>query len=380
MIALVFWLMALLPALVFPLLLYAYTRRFSQRKALIRSLLTHSNAIAQYSVALRASDDLESDEWKRRLDLDLESYGYPTTLCSLLAFAAMIVVISTATANGLGLPAALFDFIKNTPVAAMAGFAGAYLWSLYDFTDRFRILNLPTNALHGMWFRMALTPIVACFAQAIVKDSFVPMMGFAVGMLPVATVMGWLQNIARQRMNITAAKEVEPQWEYVQGLTPDIVVRLVEANVSSAAHLANQDPVSLLRRTNIEWRNVLDMMDQAILLTYVGPAVEQLRPLGVRGAIEAAILYERLEKPESTLEAREAIAKFAEVTGVKPEVAMNLLHNLAEDPQVSLIWSLWFDRGTVPPPSDQDVNAEHVEPPAPNASTEAISRGVESPA
>jgi hypothetical protein len=207
---------------------------------------------------------------------------------------------------------------------------------------------------------MTLTPIVACFAQAIVKDTFVPMLGFAIGMLPVATVMGWVQDTARQRLNVNAAKEVEPLWEYIQGLTPDIISRLVEAGVTSATHLANQDPVSLLRRTNIEWRNVLDMMDQAILLTYVGPALEKLRPLGIRGAIEAAILYERHMLPTPTAETLEAISAFVSLLGQKPEVSLNLLHNLYEDPQVGLIWSLWYDRAAVPTPADQQVNPEEI--------------------
>ena len=50
----------------------------------------------------------------------------------------------------------------------------------------------------------------------------------------------------------------------------------------------------MLRRTNLEWRNVLDMMDQAFLLIYVGPPIAKLRAMGICGAIEAAVLYQRL--------------------------------------------------------------------------------------
>ncbi|HEY1304777.1 MAG TPA: hypothetical protein VGF24_14540 [Vicinamibacterales bacterium] len=363
MVGFLFWLLTLVPASLFALLLYAYTRRFSHRKELIRSLLTNSNAIGKYSVAFRASVDMRSEEWRRRLDLDIEAYLYPIALSTVLTFGAMVVLISKYSQNALGLPQPLLLFVQQTPTAALAGFAGAYLWSLYDFTDRFRILNLPINALHGMWFRMALTPIVACFAQALIKDTFVPMLGFGIGMLPVATVMSWVQDTARQRINVNAGKEVEPLWEHIQGLTPDIIARLIEASVTSAAHLANQDPVSLLRRTNIEWRNVLDMMDQAILLTYVGPALEKLRPMGIRGAIEAAILYGRFKTSAGDTEALQSIEAFAGAIGVKPDVARNLLHNLFEDPQVDLIWSLWFDRAAVPSPKDQEVNPEQVKAP-----------------
>ena len=363
MVALWFWLMALVPALVPPLLLYAYARRFTQRKEAIKSLLTNSKAIPQYSLAFRASPDLHSSEWKRRLDLDLEAYAYPTVLCSLLTVAGMVAMISISSGNALRLPDAVFQFLQNTPAAAIAGFAGAYTWVLYDFIDRFRILNLPTYALHGMWFRMVLAPAVASLAAVVIDTDFEPMIGFAIGMLPVATLVSWIQETAQQRLNVGAGRNGQPSWEYVQGLTPDIVARLVEAGVTSVPHLANQDPINLLRRTNIEWRNVLDMMDQATLFIYVGPAIEKLRAIGVRGAIEGAILYERLERePDPRGEAHATLNAFAEAVNTTPLVAQNLLHNLAEDPQVGLIWSLWFDRSAAPTPADQGINPEELRP------------------
>jgi len=358
--ALLLWVLALIPASMFPLLLWAYTRRFTHRKELIRSLLANSAVIEEYSVTYRTSANLESEEWRRRLDLDVESYVYPIAICVVLTVVALVAIVAASSNNALGLPDAVYQYVRLTPPGAMAGFAGAYVWALYDFTDRFRILNLPANALHGMWFRMVLTAIVGCFAQAFLKDTFVPMVAFGIGMLPVATVLAWVQDTTRQRLNVNAGKDVPPLWEFIQGLTPDIVARLEEAGVTSAAHLANQDPVSLLRRTNIEWRNVLDMMDQAILLTYVGPAIDKLRPIGVRGAIEAAILYGRLSAAKPSIEAQATADAFAAAVEASPLVALNLLHNLFENPQDSLIWSLWYDRA--PSPTTQDVNPEEVKP------------------
>jgi hypothetical protein len=356
-----FWMIALAPALVFPYLLFAYARRFGQRKELIRSLLTNSNAIADYSRAFRASGDLHSTEWKRRLDLDIESYLYPTALCFLISLAGSIAILSAGTSNALGLETTLSTFVSHTPPAALAGFAGAYVWSLYDFSDRFRILNLPTNALHSMWFRMVLSPIAATLAQVVLNDSAAPLVGFAIGMLPVATVINWVQDNARQRLGAAAGTIVPPMWEQIQGMTPDIVARLEEAGVTSAAHLANQDPVGLLRRTNIEWRNVLDMMDQAFLLMYVSPNLAKLRGMGIRGAIEASILYKYLiAEKDAPGHAHATLEAMAEALGSKPPVIENLLRNLSEDPQVALVSALWYDRAAAPSPSDQDLNPEDV--------------------
>jgi hypothetical protein len=364
-----FWILAIIPALVYPFMLYAYGRRFLERKELIRSLLRtkDTKAMRHYSKTFRTSGDLDGAEWSRRLDFDIEAALYPIALCSLVSLAGWVVVLSVI--NGAGpLSPALVEYLRLHK-AAVAGFLGAYVWGLYDFTDRFRILNLPSSALYSSWFRLILAPVAAHFAQVVLNDQAAPAVGFAIGMLPVATIVSWIQDNGRKRLSLTSGADVPAMWEHIQGMTPDIISRLVEAGVSNAAHLANQDPVKILRRTNLEWRNVLDMMDQAFLLIYVGPPIAKLRAMGIRGAIEAAVLYQRLRvESDATGEAHMTLAAVAKELDRDALVTQNLLHNLWEDPQVRVIWSLWYDDSSVQaspiPAQPQQTIAEILDIPA----------------
>src|SRR5262249_8563603 len=137
-----------------------------------------------------------------------------------------------------------------------------------------------------------------------------------------------------------------PLWELIQGLTPDVIARLNEVGISNVEQLANEDPISLLQRTNLEWRTVLDMMDQAYLATYVEQKIAKLRAKGIRGSIEAAILWGRLQSADQNVQSSAKALIQALVTDLdtSESAVMNLLQNLWEDPQVDLIWSLWFDR------------------------------------
>ena len=46
--------------------------------------------------------------------------------------------------------------------------------------------------------------------------------------------------------------------------------RLQDNGFESAEHLAGDDPIKMLLKTNVEWKVILDLIDQAILFGYVG--------------------------------------------------------------------------------------------------------------
>jgi hypothetical protein len=333
------WLVALSPGLLHPLLILAYWNRFDQRKQSIRTLLDHA-------AARTGSRRSRSEPWKGRLDLNLGSYVIPTFIASVLSMAAGLVMVSGAVPGVL--PPVIAQFARSIPPAAVAGFAGAYVWGTYDLIGRFRILNLPANALHLVWFRLLLGPIFGSFVQAIFASSVGVPLIFALMAVPVSTLFNWIQDQARDKFQIPTEPVVAPGWERIQGLTPDTIERLKEADVASISHLANQDPIHLLRRTNFEWRNVLDMMDQANLALYAGPAMEKLRRRGIRGAIEMAILWDRLNGRDAGIRqmTEKLVADIAQDLETDEVSVKNLLLNLSEDPQVERIWTLWYDRST----------------------------------
>ncbi|HLK67819.1 MAG TPA: hypothetical protein VKU19_30515 [Bryobacteraceae bacterium] len=342
----IFWALAILPGLLHPFLLLIYFIRFRERKTLIDLLLNRST---RSTGGPRQSERARrKEEWQGRIDLDLPTYLLPTVIASLISIAAAVVMVSLHDpTNQLRLSGPLLAYTKLATPAAVAGFAGAYVWGLSDFVDRFRILSLPASSLHMIWFRMLLGPVLGGYAQQLIAKDFAPVLVFALASIPVPALLKWMQDIATQRFAIGApGAAVPPQWELVQGLTPDIVARLNEAGVTSTAHLGNQDPVSLLRKTNIEWRNILDMMDQAYLASYVGTNIDKLRARGIRGAIEMAIIWQRLTSTDTVVrdDADSLIKSIAVDLGKEESGVRNLIQNLWEDPQVERIWSMWYDR------------------------------------
>jgi hypothetical protein len=179
------------------------------------------------------------------------------------------------------------------------------------------------------------------------------------GFLPIREVLESLRDVARRAFGSDRAHPIpeEASWSLIQGATPDIVERLDEADVTSIAALASQNPMALMKRTNIQWRALLDLMDQAILVTYVSDKIAPLRTIGIRGAIEAGILYLRTANPADTL----AAATLQKVADILDEgrlaSAQNLVRNLAEDAQVRLLWELWFDDRSAAPDDRGDRQA-----------------------
>jgi len=338
---LMFWALALIPGLLHPLLLWIYNIRFGERKSLIARLLERSGT-GHGSAPVRREGQKQRDEWAGRLDLGLRTYIPPVCLSALISIAATIVILAAQLPNNdLRLPPSLLAFAKLATPAAIAGFAGAYVWGVYDFVDRFRTLSLPVGALHMIWFRLLLGPILGGYSAQLLNKDFAAVFSFALSSIPVPSLLKWMQDTANQKFTIgSQSSNVPPRWELVQGLTQDIVARLNEVGVSSVAHLGNQDPVNLLRLTNIEWRNILDMMDQAYLASYVEDAIVKLRAKGIRGSIEMAVLHDRVEHGDAN--ALAVIQSIAPDLGKDEATVKNLAQNLAEDPQVQRIWSLWW--------------------------------------
>jgi hypothetical protein len=88
------------------------------------------------------------------------------------------------------------------------------------------------------------------------------------------------------------------------------------------------------------------MMDQAYLVIYIGEDIKKTRPKGIRGAIEGAVLWGRFVRgdPETRAYAEALMTSLAKDLEIELADVKNLLRNLWEDPQVDLIWSLWFER------------------------------------
>jgi hypothetical protein len=172
-----------------------------------------------------------------------------------------------------------------------------------------------------------------------------PLAAIAVGAFPVQTILDFLKGQAHSKLGFTGMSEPAelPTLHYLQGMTPAMLQRLNSEGNESAEHLAGADPFKMLLNTNLEWKVILDLIDQAILFGYIGDQIVGLRPMGVRGAIEFGTLHKpAIEKDrrlrESSLLLTGSIAKLLKVDNV---AVCNLAENAYEAVQVNLIWDLW---------------------------------------
>jgi len=278
----------------------------------------------------------------------------PLVLCAVII---LPVSVTAASAGGffIGLPDPTASRLAGVPHPVLAGFAGAYIWGLWACIERFRVLNWTPGFIHGLWVRTLLGGALGCLVPVRSDEAWLtaPLLAFGLGAFPVATLRKWLRRTVAKAVGMGDEDEgAGPRWSVIQGVTPELLDRLEEADVASPTGLANADPFQLFLRTNIIWRHILDLIDQAILAQYVGEKIRAVRSAGIRGSIEAALVAQRLLPPNEGDDPPDpSVVESAGVTNERvsfvldqaPQVTRNLLQNLYEDAQVKLISDLWFE-------------------------------------
>jgi len=201
---------------------------------------------------------------------------------------------------------------------------------------------------------MLVASILAPMLSAPFTDSLKPTIAFAVGLFPTKELFDFIKGQARKQLNLTmSAQPAEaPNLYKLQGLSEGLVDRLVSEGIESASQLATADPVKLLLNTNIEWKTILDVIDEAILFGYFSDKVVELRSFGIRGVGRLASIQDGLESKDAGVrkQAEELLSSIATVVE-RPEAAVrNAIYNADTDYQVAFLWHLRFDtdEGIIP--------------------------------
>jgi len=384
--AVVAWSVTSIPCVIYLLFAGSYFVRGRSRREQVEQLFEVETVRAFYLKAYRVKT-LEG--LAARILPRWTEHVLPLAICAAITFPVSVMAARAADLP-LGLAQDLLDKIA-VPPQVLAGFAGAYLWGLVACIERFRVVNWTPGFTHGLWIRILISGVLGGLLPFPADAAYLPLLAFSLGAFPVATLGKWVRRRAGKILGLEEDDEgAGPRWSTIQGVTPELLDRLREADVASPAALANADPFRLFLRTNITWRHILDLIDQAILVGYIGEKIELVRPMGIRGAIEMGLVAERLIKldPENVrhkpvlTSAAATLAKLSKALGHDDtDVTRNLIQNLDEDAQVELIWNLWFEeeaKGVISdaladPPADApdqrtDVTREF-EPGLPSKST-----------
>lgn len=344
--SIIWWLIFILPATLYPLICWTYWRTINHKRETIKKLFAASEEKRKHYINIYATGQTEKEPFAALFKVTYHQTSY------IIAIAINVVMVIIATELGFvrahlpsNLPIELTSKLQNIPFAVLAGIAGAYIWGLYEVLRKYRIADLTTISLHFVWMRMLLAAILGALFAATTKEPIDLMIAFGMGALPIRDLKDFLSIRARNYLQIGDSRTpIEPpNLHKLQGLDQKTIDRLDDEGITSVQHLAYFDPIKLLFRTNFEWKIILDFVDQAILYSYVGDKIDLLRPIGIRGAIEMWDLSYYLKEQEriSTENAKNLRKTIAEKLGEDSLCLENLIKTISDDLHVVFLRILW---------------------------------------
>jgi hypothetical protein len=162
-------------------------------------------------------------------------------------------------------------------------FLGAYFFSLQMIVRRFVRRDLGPNAYNAISQRILLAAIgiwvtlqaFQALGTGIDEGSAVVLVAaFAVGAFPLIVwqlVTATLKKFPPFQAALPSLNSAQPL-SAIDGLTVWHQSRLEDVDVENVPNLATSDVVDLLLHTKIPTHRLVDWIDQAILITYLGPA------------------------------------------------------------------------------------------------------------
>lgn len=157
-------------------------------------------------------------------------------------------------------------------------FLGAYFFSLQMLFRRYVRSDLRGSAYVAVVMRIILALIAIWVLQGIsavvgwhLTDSHALLLGFVVGVFPVVVWQVIRSVMAKVFKSVLPSLESQLSLDGLDGLTVWHEARLEEEDIENIPNMATADIVGLLVSTRLPADRIVDWVDQAILLTYLGP-------------------------------------------------------------------------------------------------------------
>lgn len=271
---------------------------------------------------------LES-EFDKVFSLELgQEYGgalYAVPLIAATITTAITVWFLVREAAGEGL-------FTDVPLSVSYALLGAFAGSVYDMISRYARTDLNPISIWWIPFRYLMAIAYGLLANLIFSTVLANLGSFMLGLVPITQAL----DLVRSKSGLVPNVGQDLDFRLIQGLDATTIDTLSSLGVSHVQHLAYADPLRLLVRSNFSPNQLADWMDQCFLFCYAGSKTENLRIIGIRGAIEVMDLQDLEGAKRTTM-----IAAFAERLGVSSPEAENLVEEFAADAQLALIDEIW---------------------------------------
>jgi len=205
-------------------------------------------------------------------------------------------------------------FAYSLNPASLSAIAGAYLWVTSDFISRARCLDFAPSEINWGTLRLIIAlPMGHAFASH-TWDGLASVVAFGLGAFPLSM----LQDMLRQRVNTWMTNTVPKpdrnnSLTKLQGVNKTLAVRMENEGITTIPQIACCDPIRLVMRSNLTFNFVIDCINQSLCWVYFEDQLRNLRPLGLRGAVEIANLKHSLESTDQAIrtEAEATLADLA---------------------------------------------------------------------
>ena len=230
----------------------------------------------------------------------------------------------------------------DTPTSA--AIAGAYLWVTSDFIARARRLDFaPSDVNWGTLRLVVAVPMGHAFA-GIAPALF----AFALGAFPLSAIQDMLrQSVYKWFTKTVPVGERNDALTRLQGVDDDIAIRLANEGITTIPQIAYCDPIRLVMRSNLTFNFVIDCMNQSLCWVYFEDQLKNLRPLGLRGAVEIAFLMDALEADDPAIRTKAESTLRDVADAIRPPHTIDTLRytftQIAEDPYTHFLNAVWVN-------------------------------------
>ena len=186
----------------------------------------------------------------------------------------------------------------------------------------------------GVTALVAPTPSGAVSTGALASNGVL----FLIGLFH-SSAIDMLRTRAMKIFGRTDHDEDEVPLTAIEGIDLTTADLLAEYGVGSVQHLSTAEPGELCDRTLLPLDRILDWIDQAMLIRYVRKHISVCRPLGIRGAINLAMVHMRTDaRPDG--DDMKLLSSLAEKVGMPFAAIDNIGREMRNEYMVGLIYEL----------------------------------------
>lgn len=256
---------------------------------------------------------------------------------------------------------ALADVKDFIPDPFAYAFVGAFLASVFIIFEYYRLYNLEPDVYYSTTYRILFSTVAAYTIGRIFDSAYTPLAAFGIGLFPIQTTWDFITEKTAQKVGATRPEgEFGLELAKIQGLEHQRNRQeLIDANVSTIQALATSDPMLLFFNTTSPLRTIIDLIDKALLYSYLGDKVTELRKHGINGVIELVAIAQLADKspafenqnnkaePEiinaifRDIDVNKLISNLASVVGQTTDELKAFIYNLYYDPLGSFIYDIW---------------------------------------